>query len=82
MKEELNYGTDYKFIPVTSVGSGVGTEIRPDLFCYTIQIVNICLLGNPKSDDFVLVDAGMPKSANEIISVIEERFGANSRPKQ
>lgn len=81
MKEELNYGTDYKFIPVTSVGSGVGTEIRPDLFCYTIQIVNICLVGNPKSDDFVLVDAGMPKSANEIISVIEERFGANNRPK-
>ncbi|MEK3776260.1 MULTISPECIES: MBL fold metallo-hydrolase [Paenibacillus] len=81
MKEELNYGTDYKFVPVTSVGSGVGTEIFPDLFCYTIQIVNICLVGNPKSDEFVLVDAGMPKSANEIISVIEERFGANSRPK-
>ncbi|MEK4660496.1 MBL fold metallo-hydrolase [Priestia sp. FSL H7-0729] len=81
MKEELNYGTDYKFIPVTSVGSGMGTEILPDLFCYTIQIVNICLVGNPKSDEFVLVDAGMPKSANEIISVIEERFGANSRPK-
>ncbi|MGO4731287.1 MBL fold metallo-hydrolase [Paenibacillus sp. 2KB_22] len=81
MEEELNYGTDYKFIPVTSVGSGVGTEILPDLFCYTIQIVNICLVGNPKSDEFVLVDAGMPKSANEIISVIEERFGANSRPK-
>ncbi|MBD8836719.1 MBL fold metallo-hydrolase [Paenibacillus sp. CFBP 13594] len=81
MKEELNYGTDYKFVPVTSVGSGVGTEILPDLFCYTIQIVNICLVGNPKSDEFVLVDAGMPKSANEIISVIEERFGANSRPK-
>ncbi|MCP1184798.1 MBL fold metallo-hydrolase [Paenibacillus sp. 1781tsa1] len=81
MKEELNYGTDYKFIPVTSVGSGVGTEILPDLFCYTIQIVNICLVGNPESGEFVLVDAGMPKSANEIISVIEERFGANSRPK-
>lgn len=81
MKEELNYGTDYKFVPVTSVGSGVGTEILPDLFCYTIQIVNICLVGNPKSDEFVLIDAGMPKSANEIISVIEERFGANSRPK-
>ncbi|MGN7413317.1 MBL fold metallo-hydrolase [Paenibacillus sp. SAF-068] len=81
MKEEMNYGTDYKFIPVTSVRNGVGTEIRPDLFCYTTQIVNICLVGNLKSDEFVLVDAGMPKSANEIISVIEERFGTNSRPK-
>jgi glyoxylase-like metal-dependent hydrolase (beta-lactamase superfamily II) len=78
MKQELNYGTDYKYIPVTSVGSGVGIELLPDLFCHTIQIVNICLVGFP--DDFVLVDAGMPKSANEIISVIEERFGPNSRP--
>ncbi|MEC0111056.1 MBL fold metallo-hydrolase [Paenibacillus taichungensis] len=79
MKQELNYGTDYKFIPVTSVGSGVGIEMLPDLFCHTIQIVNISLVGYP--DDFVLIDAGMPKSANEIISVIEERFGPNSRPK-
>ncbi|NEU59916.1 MBL fold metallo-hydrolase [Paenibacillus sp. ALJ109b] len=81
MKQELNYGTDYKFIPVTSVKSGVGIEILPDLFCHTIQIVNISLVGNPESDELVLVDAGMPKSANEIISVIEERFGPNSRPK-
>lgn len=81
MKQELNYGTDYKFIPITSVGSGVGIEILPDLFCHTIQIVNISLVGYPESDEFVLVDAGMPKSANEIISVIEARFGANSRPK-
>ncbi|MGV2882519.1 MBL fold metallo-hydrolase [Paenibacillus taichungensis] len=81
MKQELNYGTDYKFIPVTSVKSGVGIEILPDLFCHTIQIVNISLVGNPESDELVLVDAGMPKSANEIISVIEERFGPNCRPK-
>ena len=27
------------------------------------------------------MDAGMPESANKIISVTEERFGANSRPK-
>lgn len=81
MKQELNYGTDYKFIPVTSVKSGVGIEILPDLFCHTIQIVNISLVGYPESDELVLVDAGMPKSANEIISVIEERFGPNSRPK-
>ncbi|MFB8374694.1 MBL fold metallo-hydrolase [Paenibacillus taichungensis] len=81
MKQELNYGTDYTFVPVTSVGSGVGIEILPDLFCHTIQIVNISLVGYPESEEFVLVDAGMPKSANEIISVIEERFGPNSRPK-
>ena len=77
----MNYGSDYKFIPATSIESGHGLEVLPDLFCYTIQIVNICFVGNPKTNDFVLVDAGMPKCANEIISIAEDRFGTNSRPK-
>ncbi|MEH7120340.1 MBL fold metallo-hydrolase [Neobacillus vireti] len=81
MDHEMNYGSDYKFIPATSIGSGVGMEVLPDVFCHTVQIVNICLVGIPKTGDFVLVDAGMPGSADEIISVTEERFGANSRPK-
>ncbi|PGD48929.1 MBL fold metallo-hydrolase, partial [Bacillus toyonensis] len=81
MDNEMNYGSDYKFIPATSIGSGHGIEVLPDLFCYTIQIVNICLFGIPQANDFVLVDTGMPKSADEIISVAEDRFGANNRPK-
>ncbi|GAA0136754.1 MBL fold metallo-hydrolase [Paenibacillus sp. YSY-4.3] len=81
MTQEMEYGDDYKFIPTTSLGSGVGIEVLPDLFCYTVQIVNICLVGHSESEDFVLVDAGMPESANEIISVVEKRFGVNSRPK-
>jgi glyoxylase-like metal-dependent hydrolase (beta-lactamase superfamily II) len=81
MEQEMRYGNDYKYIPATSIASGVGTEVLPDLFCYTVQIVNICTVGNSKSDEFVLIDAGMPKSADEIISVTEERFGTNSRCK-
>ncbi|MHC0036253.1 MBL fold metallo-hydrolase [Pseudoneobacillus sp. C159] len=81
MEKDISYGEDYKFIPATSIASGVGIEVLPDLYCYTIQIVNICLVGNPDTGDFVIVDAGMPESANEIISVTEERFGINSRPK-
>ncbi|MNJ46272.1 putative metallo-hydrolase YflN [compost metagenome] len=38
-------------------------------------------MGSPDTEDFVLVDAGMPMSANEIISAVEERFGVNRRPK-
>lgn len=76
----MNYGDDYKYIPATSIGSGVGINVLPDLYSHTVQIVNIILVGNNK-DDFVLVDAGMPESADEIISVVEERFGSNSRPK-
>ncbi|KYD16391.1 MBL fold metallo-hydrolase [Saccharococcus caldoxylosilyticus] len=79
-KEELRYGEDYKFIPATSVTSGASVEVRPDLYCHTIQIVNICLVGDPDKKEFVLVDAGMPKSAGDIIAVTEKRFGTDSRP--
>jgi len=81
MEKDIHYGSDYTYIPVTSIGSGLGVEVRPDLYCHTVQIVNIHLVGNPENKDFVLVDAGMPNSADEIISVTEQRFGTNSRPK-
>lgn len=80
MDKDLHYGDDYKFIPATSVGSGIGVEVRPDLYQYTIQIVNIVLYGQ-NANEFVLIDAGMPNSAEEIIAVAENRFGANARPK-
>ncbi|MED5051670.1 MBL fold metallo-hydrolase [Anoxybacteroides rupiense] len=79
--EENHYGSDYTFIPAISVAHGTGTEILPDLYCYTVQIVNICLIGLPNAADFILVDAGMPRSADEIIAAAEKRFGSNSRPK-
>lgn len=81
MDKQISYGKDHKFIPATSIGSGIGVEVLPDLYCYTIQIVNICFIGKPLENDFVLVDAGMPRSAEKIISIAEERFGPNCRPK-
>jgi len=78
--KEINYGDDYMYIPATSVQSGEGIEVLPDVFCYTIQIVNIVLIGNPNSNEFVLIDAGMPGSADKIFSIIEERFGEDSKP--
>lgn len=66
---------------MSSISSGSGVEVLPDVYCYTTQISNIVLVGNPSDSNFVLVDAGTPDSANEIITVTEERFGVNSRPK-
>ncbi|RXT08009.1 MBL fold metallo-hydrolase [Ammoniphilus sp. CFH 90114] len=80
MEKEMSYGTDYHYIPATSVASGLGIEVLPDIYCHTIQIVNICLVGNPNEGDFVLVDAGMPDSAHEIMAVVEERYGEGKRP--
>jgi glyoxylase-like metal-dependent hydrolase (beta-lactamase superfamily II) len=79
--KQMEYGSDYKYIPATSVGSGLGVEVLPDLYCHTLQIVNICLVGDPAAQDFILVDAGMPGSANEIVSVTETRYGAGRKPK-
>ncbi|WP_284037660.1 MBL fold metallo-hydrolase [Neobacillus sp. 114] len=81
MDKEMSYGSDYKLIPATSIGSGIGIQVLPDLFSYTIQIVNICFVGNPDNGEFVLVDAGMTGSADEIIGAAEERFGEGYRPK-
>ncbi len=81
MHNDMNYGDDFKYIPATSIWSGDGVEVLPDLYQHTIQIVNIVLYGEPHKKEFVLVDAGMPKSAKEIITATEERFGTNSRPK-
>lgn len=81
MDNEMQYGSDYKMIPATSIGSGVGIQILPDLYTHTIQVVNFMLIGEKNSNDFVVIDAAMPESAEEIIAVTEERFGANSRPK-
>ncbi|MBU8878823.1 MBL fold metallo-hydrolase [Bacillus sp. FJAT-29790] len=82
MDNYMEYSKDNKFIPVTSVTTHIGGEIAQDLYYFTIQIVNICLFGNPEQkDEWVLIDTGMPKSADDILSLVERRFGSNSRPK-
>lgn len=77
----MNYGDDYKFIPASSVKSGVSEELLPDLYVHTIQIANIIFYSSPDNNGFVLIDAGMPKSAQEIIDVAEKRYGKNAKPK-
>ena len=74
----MAYGNDYHFLPVTSIRSGEGVEVTPDLFQLTVQIVNVAFIGNPERGDWLLVDAGMPNCADEIIRAAEERFGANT----
>ncbi len=78
----MQYGEDYHYIPVTSILSKVGQIVLPDIYCYTIQIVNVVFIGDPSKDEgWVLVDAGMPKSSKAIIEEAERRFGKNIKPK-
>jgi glyoxylase-like metal-dependent hydrolase (beta-lactamase superfamily II) len=70
------------FLPVTSINSGEGLEILPDLYCLTIQIVNVLFVGDKdKPNDWILVDAGMPHSVDNIIDAALKRFGEGCKPK-
>ena len=80
MQNDMHQSGDSKYIPMTSVSSGSGHEITPDIYYYTDQIVNIIMIGTPGQGEWILVDAGMPKSGNEIISVAEKRFGKGTKP--
>jgi glyoxylase-like metal-dependent hydrolase (beta-lactamase superfamily II) len=82
LERDLDSKFEETFLPMTSIGNGVGMAVLPDIFCYTDQIVNLILVGNPnESADFVLIDTGMPKSAAEIKELVQERFGEDAKPK-
>jgi glyoxylase-like metal-dependent hydrolase (beta-lactamase superfamily II) len=75
----MKESSDNRFIPMTSAASGNGVQVRPDLYYYTNQIVNVVMIGLP-GEKWVLVDTGMPKCGAEIKDVAEERFGKGTRP--
>src|SRR5699024_6443784 len=80
--KELNNALEDKFLPMFSLTSGMEREVLPDLYCYTNQIVNVIFVGDPaKTNEWVMIDTGMPGSANRLIEVAEKRFGKNGTPK-
>ncbi|WP_246942396.1 MBL fold metallo-hydrolase [Bacillus pinisoli] len=67
-------------MPLTSLTSGMGIEVLPDLYFFPIQIVNICFIGKANQQEFVLVDAGMPDCHEMIFEEAENRFGPGAKP--
>lgn len=78
--ETLSYGSDYHFLPVTSIESGKFHEVTEDVAGYTVQIVNVCFVGSPKGQEWVLIDAGMPGSEESIVEAAERRYGEGAKP--
>lgn len=71
-----------RVLPVTSFRDGSGIEVTPDVYCYTTQIVNVFFIGNPAvSNEWVLVDAGMPASGQRILKEAENHFGPGHKLK-
>ena len=64
-----------------STGSGV-IEVTPDLAYRRLTLVNVVFVGPREAPDrdWVLVDAGLPDSAAEIMAAASHRFGVLSRP--
>ena len=57
-------------------------EVAPDLAYKRLGIVSVVFYGLPGAGDrqWVLIDAGLPNMAGQIIQAAAERFGENARP--
>ena len=57
-------------------------EVRPDLACKRLGIVNVLFFGLPNAGDrdWVLIDAGLPGTAGIIKRAAARRFGDGARP--
>ncbi|RNF38552.1 MBL fold metallo-hydrolase [Planococcus salinus] len=76
---ERSSSTD-RLVPMTTVRSKNTKEVVKGVYCFPIQVVNTYLIGNPgMSNDWVLVDAGMPRSGHKILKAAENLFGPDHR---
>lgn len=57
-------------------------EVAADVACLRVGIVNVAFIGHPDAGDrgWVLVDAGLPGSAEMIRAAAARRFGPEARP--
>jgi glyoxylase-like metal-dependent hydrolase (beta-lactamase superfamily II) len=53
----------------------VGQIVRTDIICLQALIANVCFIGKPKSESWILIDAGISASANKILEAAEENYG-------
>lgn len=80
MEGKMHQSEDNKYIPMTSVSSGTGREASKNVYYYTNQIVNVVFVEVPETGEYVMIDAGMPKSGKELLGVAEEWFGTGIPP--
>ncbi|MFC5712423.1 MBL fold metallo-hydrolase [Thalassorhabdus alkalitolerans] len=82
MSNKVDNKLNKRFVPLTTVRSGKGEEVRKDIYVYPVQIANVIFVGYPgQTNEWFIVDAGMPRSGKDIISEAKERFGETNPPK-
>ncbi|WP_121666530.1 MBL fold metallo-hydrolase [Mesonia aquimarina] len=55
-------------------------EVKDDILYYINNIVNAVMIGTSQTENWVLIDTGLPNSADKIMSVAHRRFGKNNPP--
>ncbi|WP_226036837.1 MBL fold metallo-hydrolase [Aquibacillus saliphilus] len=53
----------------------VAEEVLDDLAFYRTIVANVCMIGKPDSDNWLLVDTGVAHYTKRIIAAVEKRFG-------
>ena len=59
----------------------LGQQVVKDVFCLQVLIANVCFIGMPGSDDWILVDAGLGPTTNRIFEAAEQCYGKDNAPK-
>lgn len=66
------------FMPLFSVRSGAGFQAAEGIHGLTVQIANVYFIENPAApNEVILVDAGMPQSADMITKEAKRLFGSD-----
>lgn len=58
-----------------------GEQAIRDVICLQVLIANICFIGKPGSDNWILVDAGLSTTADRILDTAAEYYGKDNKPK-
>jgi glyoxylase-like metal-dependent hydrolase (beta-lactamase superfamily II) len=59
----------------------IGKQITEDVFFLQVLIANVCFVGKPGVQDWILIDAGLNPTTNRILEAAEEYYGKNNAPK-
>lgn len=67
-----------KLVEALSAVTSSSKIVAPDLLVMSFRVVTACLLGEPESAHWILVDTGLENSADFILKEAEKRFGKSS----
>lgn len=59
----------------------LGQQVIRDVLCLQVLIANVCFIGKPDSDNWILIDAGLSSTANRILEAAKQHYGKGNSPK-